>query len=282
MVTREFSGDYSEAFTFWDGFEPAPAVMESQKQVAEALRSLAAGAASPDEQERLEYLTRFVEMLVPYADAWVLAHRLNLKLADARKMKEGGQAAAAREKVVREGVPMWLELAPKVRGAMLDFQRIVANRNDLGQLASMHNKFVRLALIRLRLSIKEFAGELPPETGKLFAEVTQPDAAAPARLFVPTRPTMLARGETVRLTAVVPGNGKITDVTLHTRPHRTAGWTAAPAKLAGRRTFHAALGPFQPESEIVEYYFSAKLSGKDQPVVAPPAGAKQPYRVTLI
>ena len=282
VVTREFSGDYSEAFTFWAGFQPAPAVMESQKQVAEALRSLAAGASSPDEQERLEYLTRYVEMLVPYAETWVLAHRLNLKLADARKMKAGGQAAAAREKVLREALPMWLEMAPKVRETMLDFQRIVATRNDLGQLASMHNKFVRLALVRLRLSIKEFTGELPPEAGKLFAEVTQPDSTAPHRLFAPTRPTMLARGETVRLSAVVPGNGRIADVTLHTRPHRTSRWAAAPAKLAGRRTFHATLGPFQPESEIVEYYFSAQLAGTDEPMVAPPAGAKQPYRVTLI
>jgi hypothetical protein len=282
VATREFSGDYSEGFTFWADYEPAPAVMESQKQVAGTLRSLAAGAASPLEKERLEYLARFVEMLVPYADDWVLAHRLNLKLAGARKLKSDGQTAAARDQVLREGVPLWLELAPKVREVMLDFQRIVATRNDLGQLASMHNKFVRLALVRLRLSIKEFLGELPPETEKLFAAVTQPDLAAPERLFAPTRPTMLGRGETIRLTAVVPGNAKILGVTLHTRAHRAAVWAAAPAKLAGRRTFHATLGPFAPESEIAEYYFSASLAGAKDRILAPPSGAAQPYRVTLV
>ena len=98
-----------------------------------------------------------------------------------------------------EGVPLWLKLAPQVRAAMLAFQQIVATRNDLGTLASMHNKFVRIALVRLRLSIQEWLGELPPETEKLMEEVTGPDVSAPVRLFLPTRPTLLGKGERVEL-----------------------------------------------------------------------------------
>ena len=66
-----------------------------------------------------------------------------------------GDGDAAREKVRGEGVPLWLRLAPSVRSTVLAFQRIVATRPDLGTLASMHNKFVRLALVRLRLARKE-------------------------------------------------------------------------------------------------------------------------------
>jgi hypothetical protein len=282
VVTREFSGDYSEAFTFWADYAPSAGVLASQKQIAAALRSLSEGAASPLERERLEYLDRYVGMLVPYADAWVLAHRLNLKLGEARKLKASGNTDEARDKVLHEGVPLWLELAPEVRQTMLDFQHIVANRNDLGQLASMHNKFVRLALVRLRLSIKEFLGELTPETERVFVEMTQPDASAPDRLFVPTRPTMLRQGQEIRLTAVVPGNRKIQEVLLYTRPHRAAEWTATRATLAGRRTYHVALGPFAPQPAIAEYYVSARLDGAKDAVVAPPGGAQQPYRVTLL
>lgn len=279
-ATREFSGDYSEGFTFWADYEPAPATIKSQTQIAETLGSLAAGAASPVEKERLQYLSGFVQMLVPYSDAWALAHRLHLKLSDARKQKSAGETAAARRMVSLECVPLWLELAPRVRAAMLDFQRIAATRNDLGQLASMHDKFVRLALVRLRLSIKEFLGELPPETEKLFAEATQADAAGPDRLFVPTRPTMLGRGETVRVMAILPGGHPIAGVTLHMRTRRKTGWTASPAALAGRRTYQATLGPL--DSEIGEYYFSATLADTKEPLVAPPAGSRQPYRVTLL
>ena len=34
VVTHEFSGDYNEGFTFWNEYEPDPAIVDSQKQVA--------------------------------------------------------------------------------------------------------------------------------------------------------------------------------------------------------------------------------------------------------
>jgi hypothetical protein len=40
------SGDYNGAFTFWNEYEPDPAMAESQKQVAAALRGLADAAQS--------------------------------------------------------------------------------------------------------------------------------------------------------------------------------------------------------------------------------------------
>ena len=83
---REFSGDYSEAFEYWRNFEPSPQVMASQKQVASALRGLADAAASPYEKERLEYLTRHVEFLLPYSEAWVLAHRLHQVFTEAGEL----------------------------------------------------------------------------------------------------------------------------------------------------------------------------------------------------
>ena len=72
----------------------------------------------------------------------------------------------------------------------------------------MHNKYERLALYRLRASMKEFLGELPPEVERSFAESREPDGKAAPRAFVPTRPTVLRKGERVRINVVVPGTGQ--------------------------------------------------------------------------
>jgi hypothetical protein len=253
-VTNEFSGDYNEAFTFWNNYEPAPAVVDSQKQVAAALRRISDDAATPAEKERLEYLTRHVEFLEPYAEAWTLAHRLHLVLQAAADLKRNGQGERAREKVRAEGVPLWLRMAPEVRRAVLHFQRVISTRNDLGTLASMHNKFVRLALVRLRLSIKEYLGQLPSEVETLFAQVTLPDENARARIFIPTRPSVLGKGEKIRLNIISTAAGS---VVLHTRANGTAGWSRTPAKLVARRTYEATLGPFPEGNGFVEYYASA-------------------------
>jgi len=275
VATHEFSGDYSEGFTFWNDYEPDAAVVASQKEIAAALRALADAARSPFERERLEYLTKHVEFLVPYAEAWRLAHGIQKTLDAAAALKKDGKADEARDLVRSEAVPAWLKLAPEVRRVLLDYQSIVATRNDLGQLASMHNKLARLALVRLRLSMKEYLGELPQDTEALFEKVVQPDATAPARLFVPTRPSLLAKGESVRLTILAPGGSQPADVTLHTRVC-CGEWTAAAAKLRGRRTYEAVFGPFAPGPALVDYYVSA---GK---LTAPAEAPKQFYTATLV
>jgi hypothetical protein len=279
-VTQEFSGDYSEAFEFWWNVQIPPAVIESQKEVAAALRELFGAAASPTEKERVGYLMGHVEFLAPYADAWMLAHRLHLILQAAVKLKEQGKSAEARDLVAREAVPLWLQLAPDVRRAILCFQRIVATRNDLGTLASMHNKFERLALVRLRLSMKEFLGELPAETENVFRQTVRPDTEAPARLFAPTRPTVLARGESVRLMLVATGEAPIRDVALRVRPRGAAEWSTIAARLLGRRTYEVRLGPLDSSAALAEYYFSANVG--EEKLTAPPEPTSQPYLVTLL
>ena len=96
------------------------------------MRGLLESATSPVERERLNYLTRHVEFLVPYAESWSVAYQLHQVLTAAELKKRAGKNEEAREKVRAEGVPLWLKLAPLVREAILDFQEIVSTRNDLG------------------------------------------------------------------------------------------------------------------------------------------------------
>jgi hypothetical protein len=279
VVTSEYSGDYGEGFQYWNKSTPSPELLAAQKKVAAALAALVEGGQSAAERERLAYLSRHVEFLVPYADAWVLAQELQKVLNAAQELRAAGKKDEAGEKVRAEGVPLWLKLAPDVRAAMLLYQGIVATRNDLGQLASMHNKFVRLALYRFRLSLQEYLGELPPETEKLFAEVTRPDPKAPVRLIAPTRPGMLRKGEKVHIMLVAAGSGAVSEVTLHTRLYGAGEWKAAPARLMGRRTYEVTLGPFDAAAPLAEYYASARVGNRA--VTAPPDAPAGSYFVTV-
>ncbi len=280
---HEFTGDYDEAFQFWNGYEPPESVKQSQAEVGRQLRALTASASSPAERERLNYLARFVEFLTPYSESWSLAFRLNQKLQKASELKKQNKADEARSLMETEGVPLWLRLAPLVREVLLDYQEIVSTRNDLGQLASMHNKYERLALYRLRASMKEFLGELPPETERLFAEVRQRDAKVTPRAFVPTRPTVLRKGERARLSAVVPGAGQVVSITLFTRSKDLDNWSPSPMSLAHRRTYAGEI-KWQEAGPLMDYYIQAEIEvgGSKKAVTSPPEAPARFYTVTLL
>jgi hypothetical protein len=183
------SGDYEEAFNYQDPFDPA--VLETQRDIAREFHKLSEQTNSPLEKERLDYFSGFVGMMDPYADAHNLAHTLGDILAAASQLRTEEKEVQARTKVYEEGVPLWLKIAPLVRETMLAFQRVLATRNDLGQLVSMQNKFVRIALEKLRLAILEFLGEPPDSMEQAYAAAITPDESAPSRIFAPTRPSLI-------------------------------------------------------------------------------------------
>ncbi len=279
VVTREWAADYDQGFLYWRDYEPEKEVVESQKELAGALNEIAEKSASPLERERTGYLAGFVNFTVPYTDAWVIAHRLNAILDAASKLKASGKEDEARQKIAHEGVPLYIELAPLVRDTMLRYQDIVATRNDLGQLASMHNKFVRLALVRLQLSIQEYLNDVPADIQNSLKQALQPDSRHQARIFVPTRPGILRNGECFRIMIVAPGSLPVENVSLHTRMQKEANWSHTPAKLVGRRTYEATIGPFDPAKTLAAYYVSALIGGAEQ--VDPPSAPHASYLVTL-
>ena len=282
-VIQEYSGDYDEGFQFWGTNEPSDSVKKSQAEVARQLRVLTEAASGPAERERLNYLARFVGFLVPYTDSWSLAQRLHLKLQQAQDLNNQNKKDDARRLIASEGVPLWLQLAPKVREVFLNYQEIVSTRNDQGQLASMHNKYERLALYRLPASMKEFLGELPPEVERSFAESRQPDANVLPRAFVPTRPTVLRKGERVRITAVAPGTGRVARVTLHTRTKDSQNWVASPMSLLQRRTYSSDL-EWRQGTPLADYYIAAEIEqgGAKTIVTCPPEAPNRYHTLTLI
>jgi len=248
--------------------------------VARQLRAVVDAASSPDEHERLNYLARFVEFLTPYSESWILAQRLHSKLQEASKLKKEGKANEACDLIRSDGVPLWLQLAPKVRQVFLNYQEIVSTREDQGQLASMHNKYERLALYRLRASMKEFVGELPPEVERAFAESREADTKAATRAFVPTRPTVLRKRERVRINVVAPGASKVLRATLFTRGHDTEAWSPSPMKLIARRTYTAELQWLESKGTLLDYYVAAEVEGAKK-ITSPPEAPQRFHTVTL-
>lgn len=280
VVQREFAADYDEGFIYWHQYQPSEQIVKSQKQVAAEIEGLASKAASAVERERLDYLAGFVGFAVPYTDSWTLAHQLNGVFDEAAKLKAEKKVDAAREKVRTGAIPLWLKLAPLVRDTMLRYQRIISTREDIGQLASMHNKYARLALVRLRLSMEEYLGHLPPEVEASYAKAIEPDREEPSRVFVPTRPSILSSNSQFRIMIVAPGQELVRDVTLHVRARNGGDWKATPAALMGRRTYWAKVGPFGAANEMAAYYVSATIGETKH--MAPGTGAKDPYWITLI
>ena len=256
----EITGDYSEAFNYWTN-EPDLAVLPRQRETAERFRELAAQASSPLERDRIEYFAGFVNFMVPYCDAYETAHKIDLVLKQAVEFRAAGKQEEARALVSERCVPLWMGMAPLVRQTMIDYQAVIATRNDQGQLASMQNKLVRIALERLRLSIKEFVGELPVEMEQVYEAAVSPERANPARLFIPTRPSLMKAGESLRLFLVAPGQEGI-DVSLHTRLQGTRQWQSSAAAHAGRAVYVASLGPFKAGDGAIEYYASSLGEGR--------------------
>jgi hypothetical protein len=147
----------------------------------------------------------------------------------------------------------------------------------------MHNKYERLALYRLRASMKEFLGKLPPETERLFAEVRQPDVKATPRVFVPTRPTVLRKGENVRISAVVAGAGQVARVTLFTRCKDSDKWNLFPMSLIRRRTYAGEI-QWQEASPLMHYYVQAEIeAGEVRETLTSPSEAPARFcTVTLL
>jgi len=281
---NDMTGDYSEAFNYSIS-EPELALLPLQQAMAERFRRLTAEAASPLERNRIGYFAGFVGFMVPYCDAFEMAHKLDAVLKQAVELRAAGKQDEARAAVTHHGVPMWLAMAPLVRQAMLDFQDIVATRNDLGQLASMQNKFVRIALERLRFSIKEFVDELPPEMDRAYASAIVPDTGIRPRLFIPTRPSLLKPAESLRIFIVAPGlvvsgleEGGA--VKLHTRRQGATQWQTSSAAHAGRDVYSAQLGPFAAGDGTIDYYASAP--GTPEPLSDPPLAPVNVYTLNIV
>ncbi len=281
-VNQGFSGDYSEAFTIESGFEIPDSVIASQQAVIAELDELLDQAESPLERERLGYLFGQVRFLDPYAQAWRKGVAFHQLISAQQERKRQGDLAGAVAEILSTGVPLWIEILGHVRDAVLSFQHTVATRNDLGMLASVHNKFVRIATFRFMASLLEFLDKLPAEAEAAYHAALAPDRELPALLFLPTRPTRLSPGEAVTITAVAPGMHEVSAVNLWRRTLEHPDWQKVRMDNVGRRTYTARLEMPHGAGWGIEYYVEAEFAAAPTPLrlTAPPSAPEQSYLVT--
>ncbi len=280
-VNQGFSGDYSEAFTVESGFEIGDELIAGQEEVIATLGGLLDEAESPLERERLGYLYGQTRFLDPYARAWRLGVALHKLVMALQERKQNGDAAGAAARALAEGIPLWMELLRCTREAVLSFQHTVATRNDLGMLASIHNKFVRIATFRFRASLLEFLDQLPPEAEDAYRAALAADTDLAAAVIVPTRTTRLAAGESAAITAIAPGLLEVVGVSLVWRRLGAVAWQTTAMTHVGRRTY--AIEFIMPrDCQGVEYYVAADFA--DNPlrrrVVAPPSAPAAGHLIT--
>jgi hypothetical protein len=277
--TIELAGDFDEGFDY-AGSLPSTAELATQRKTADRFRTLAAQAKSPLERSRISYFAGFVGFMVPYCDALENAHKLDAVLRKATALRSAGKVDEAHQQIVEQAIPLWMTIAPLARQTMVQYQAIIATRNDLGQLASMQNKFVRITLERLRLSIKEFLGTLTPEMNDAYAAAISGDGANPARLFIPTRPSLIAPDDTLRIFVHCPGQRQAIPVKLFTRRQGTQKWNQSQAAHVGRNVYAAKLGPFSSSDVTIEYYATA-TDGQHE-FTDPPQGPTNVYTVNIL
>jgi hypothetical protein len=126
---------------------------------------------------------------------------------------------------------------------------------------------VRIATFRFQASLLEFLDELPPEAEAARAAALAPDTALEASVIVPTRPTRLAPGESVVITAIAPGTRELTDIVLRSRAIGNAAWSQAHMQHVGRRTYATALISPTDTKMGVEYIVQATFAGTPTPVI---------------
>ncbi|HTU49358.1 MAG TPA: hypothetical protein VMF56_02125 [Acidobacteriaceae bacterium] len=277
--TLALTGDYDEAFDYAT-VEPEATVLPHQRATAEKFKALLSEATSPTERDRIGYFASFVGFMVSYCDAFEKAHELNAVLQRTVTLRANGNNEAARAEVLQRGVPLWLAIAPLARQTMVEYQAAIATRNDQGQLASMQNKFVRLSLERLRLSIKEFLGNLPDEMDSAYVAATSATGANRPRIFIPTRPSLLKPGESLRIFIVAPGQQTILPIQLRTRRQGAQAWQSSATTHVGRSVYSAKLGPFAAGDEVIEYY-ATTASGQEN-LTAPPQAPQRTYTLTVL
>jgi hypothetical protein len=116
------------------------------------------------------------------------------------------------------------------------------------------------------------------------AQIRRPDPNATPWVLIPTRPSLLGKGEAVRVFAVAPGGREVLRVTLFTRRVGSETWDTHAMGLVGRRTFVRELGPPQSLSPLLDYYVEAEFAVPEGRVrsTAPPEAPGRFYTVTLM
>ncbi len=125
---------------------------------------------------------------------------------------------------------------------------------------------------------------LPGTVQDAISKAREPDPEAPARVFIPTRPTVLAKGERVRLLAVVQGGRPARTPVLAVRVSGAKTWTQTPMKLLGRRTYAAELSAPGGRAPFLDYYVSTNIETAKGIIkaAAPLEAPARCYGVTLL
>jgi hypothetical protein len=237
---QEFSPDFNEGFRVDWNYDVSDDFVQAQHEHVERLGDLMRQATHALERERLAYWYAQTAFVDHYARAWQQGRALHTLLLQATSFRASSPSDAA-QLVTTRALPHWIKLLGHTRDAMLAYQRGVLTRQDLGTLASLQNKFVRIATHRFRLWLLEFLDAIPERAEQAYRDCLDDDSSLEPTLLVLTRPTRLAVGEQVCWHAITLGVDAPESVELRWRPVGQQHWQHQAMSLQGRRTYQGLL-----------------------------------------
>ena len=263
-VGRHITPDYYEAFSP----EPSTAIdantVADHYKMDERLGAIATDVPTGEASDRLRHWTGHVVFTTRYMEAWQSGAQLEDLLE--RAFAESGPA---REQAAREALPYWIDVLEACRSGVVSLQASLATRSDLGTLASVQNKFVRLAAHRTREEFRELLDVLPDDVESAYLDAIAPWHEPQPRVVVMPALTAVTRGQVEVLTIMCPGPVSPEEVRVSHRRHGDDVWSTEVAELRGRRTFEYAIDISDENVRGIDLLVESVRGGK--PMAAAPA-----------
>ena len=206
-----------------------------------ALRPRVVGAGN---LERFDYWLnnfRYLRSIAKVRCAWA---RFDAAMAKARGEKDPG----VRKRLAREAaLPARRELVAAFGEMQRHLLATVSNAGELGNVCNWQQQTLPVVLTRPGRELASLLGEPLPADAEPSREY-----AGPPRIIVPTVRTLIARGETLKLTVILPGI-EPREAVLFWRPLGRGDFAAAPLIHVARGVYGVAVPRDAAHSDF-EYY----------------------------
>jgi len=232
VVGRHITPDY------WEAFNPEPATaldpetVSAHYEMDQRLTAIADDVPAGEAADRLRHWTGHLTFTTRYLEAWQAGATLHGLLDRAFE-----EADSLVEETTDEAFAEWVKVLAACRAAVVALEGSVATRSDLGTLASVQNKFVRLAAHRTREEFRELLDTLPADVDAAYRAAIASWSEPQPRVVLMPALTSVTRGRSELLTILCPGPDAPDVVRISQRRHGSVDWSTDTAALRARRTF---------------------------------------------
>ena len=186
----------------------------------------------------------------------------------AMKAVEGAEDDSRKKKLARErALPVRKELVDDVEEVYDHMLAYVSMPGEMGTVANWEQHILPSVLEDPGQKLKQVLGELPAEA------VPSDDYSGPSRIIVPTRRTVLKKGEELDLKLIILTNAEVESASVYSREMGSGSkFATVPIRHVARDVYRASLPAEATSGRSIEYYVEAKTDDDETlryPATAP-------------